>query len=168
VLSYDVGKGLRLLAGNDPARLRTMAQWLTERLGNASTWPRDPDAAIAALDALLERNLIDPPDQRKRIAVVLDYASYLVPAGETGSRSAAARLVRILGWATNPLLRRVNVAVVLVAENLTEVHPRDRRADARSCRTGTVCPGHSGGGRHAGCPRCGGAADGGDLRRPHA
>ena len=124
VLSYDVGKGLRLLAGNDPARLRTMAQWLTERLGNAATWPRDPDAAIAAIDGLLERNLIDPPDQRKRIAVVLDYASYLVPAGETGSRSAAARLVRILGWATNPLLRRVNVAVVLVAENLTEVHPR--------------------------------------------
>ncbi len=124
VLSYDVGRGLRPLAGPDPARLRTMAQWLTERLGHASTWPRDPDAAIAAIDALLERNLIDPPDQRKRIAVVLDYAQYLVPAGDAGSRSAAARLVRILGWATNPLLRRVNVAVVLLADTLAEVHPR--------------------------------------------
>jgi AAA+ superfamily predicted ATPase len=124
VLSYDVGRGLRPLAGPDPARLRTMAQWLTERLGHASTWPRDPDAAIGAIDAILERNLIDPPDQRKRIAVVLDYAQYLVPAGDAGSRSAAARLVRILGWATNPLLRRVNVAVVLLADTLAEVHPR--------------------------------------------
>ena len=124
VLSYDVGKGLRPLAGSDPARLRAMAQWLTERLGHASTWPRDPDAAIGAIDALLERNLIDPPDQRKRIAVVLDYAQYLVPAGEAGSRSGAARLVRVLGWATNPLLRRVNVAVVLVADTLSEIHPR--------------------------------------------
>ncbi len=124
VLAYDVGKGLRPLAGTDPARLRTMAQWLTERLGNASAWPRDPDAAMAAIDAILERNLIDPPEQRKRIAVVLDYAAYLVPAGEAGSRSAAARLVRILNWASNPLLRRVNVAVVLVADALTEVHPR--------------------------------------------
>jgi AAA+ superfamily predicted ATPase len=124
VLSYDVGKGLRPLAGSDPVRLRTMAQWLSERLGNAAGWPRDPDAAIAAIDAILERNLIDPPDQRKRIAVVLDYASYLVPSGDVGSRSAAARLVRILSWASNPLLRRVNVAIVLIAETLTEVHPR--------------------------------------------
>jgi len=124
VLSYDVGKGLRPLAGSNPVRLRAMAQWLTERAGSAPAWPRDPDAAIAMIDAILERNLIDPPEQRKRIAVVLDYAAYLVPAGEGGSRSAAARLVRILSWASNPLLRRVNVAVVLIADNLSEVHPQ--------------------------------------------
>ena len=126
VLSYDVGKGLRPLAGPDPARLRTMAQWLTERLGNAANWPRDPDQAIAAIDAILERNLIDPPEQRKRIAVVLDYAQYLAPAGDAaaGARGGAGRLVRILSWATNPLLRRVNVAVVLLTDALAEMHPR--------------------------------------------
>lgn len=124
VLSYDVGKGLRPLAGSDPTRLRSMAQWLSERLGNVAGWPRDPDAAIAAIDAILDRNLIDPPEQRKRIAVVLDYASYLVPSGDAGSRTAAARLVRILGWASNPLLRRVNVAITLVTDTLTDVHPR--------------------------------------------
>ena len=126
VLGYDVGKGLRPLAGSDPVRLRTMAQWLTERMGNAANWPRDPDQAIAAIDALLERNLIDPPDQRKRIAVVLDYAQYLAPAGDAsaGARGGAGRLVRILAWATNPLLRRVNVAVVLLADALAEMHPR--------------------------------------------
>ena len=124
VLAYDVGKGLRPLAGPDPARLRTMAQWLTERLGNAATWPRDPDQAIAAIDGILERNLIDPPEQRKRIAVVLDYAQYLVPASEAGGRSGAARMVRILGWATNPLLRRVNVAIALLTDSLAEMHPR--------------------------------------------
>jgi AAA+ superfamily predicted ATPase len=126
VLAYDVGKGLRPLAGPDPARLRSMAQWLTERLGNAANWPRDPDQAIAAIDAVLERNLIDPPEQRKRIAIVLDYAQYLAPAGEAsaGARAGAGRLVRILGWASNPLLRRVNVAVVMLADTLAEVHPR--------------------------------------------
>jgi AAA+ superfamily predicted ATPase len=124
VLAYDVGKGLRPLAGPDANRLRTMAQWLTERIGAAATWPRDPDQAVAAIDAILERNLIDPPEQRKRIAIVLDYAQYLVPDGEAGSRSAASRLVRVLGWATNPLLRRVNVAVVLLTDTISEVHPR--------------------------------------------
>jgi SpoVK/Ycf46/Vps4 family AAA+-type ATPase len=103
-----------------------MAQWLTERLGNAANWPRDPDQAIAAIDAILERNLIDPPEQRKRIAVVLDYAQYLTPAGDAaaGARGGAGRLVRILAWATNPLLRRVNVAVVLLTDALAEMHPR--------------------------------------------
>ena len=124
VLAYDVGKGLRPLAGSDAGRLRSMAQWLTERLGNPGTWPREPEAAIGVIDALLERNLLDPPEQRKRIAVVLDYAQYLAPAGDAGARSAASRLVRILGWSTNPLLRRVNAAVVLLTDALAEVHPR--------------------------------------------
>ncbi len=125
VLGYDVGKGLRPLAGPDPARLRTMAQWLTERLGNAANWPRDPDQGIAAIDAILERNLIDPPEQRKRIAIVLDYGQYLVPGGDSAAgRGAAGRLVRILGWATNPLLRRVNVAVVILTDGLSEMHPQ--------------------------------------------
>ncbi|NCA12071.1 ATP-binding protein [bacterium] len=120
VLGYDVGKGLRPLAGTDPARLRTMAQWLTERIGNAASWPRDPDAAIAAIDGILERNLLEAPEQRKRIAIVLDYAQYLAPAGDAASsaRAAAGRLVRLLAWATNPLLRRVNVAIVLVTDSM--------------------------------------------------
>jgi len=126
VLAYDVGKGLRPLAGPDANRLRTMAQWLTERMGNAANWPRDPDQAIAAIDALLERNLIDPPEQRKRIAVVLDYGQYLAPAGDAAAsaRTGAGRLVRIVSWATNPLLRRVNVAIVLLTDSLAELHPR--------------------------------------------
>jgi SpoVK/Ycf46/Vps4 family AAA+-type ATPase len=123
VLGYDVGKGLRPLAGPDPSRLRTMAQWLTERLGNATQWPRDPDAAVAAIDALLERNLLEAPEQRKRIALVLDYAQFLAPGGE-GSRSSASRLVRLLAWATNPLLRRVNVSIVLITDSIAEMHPR--------------------------------------------
>jgi len=126
VLAYDVGKGLRPLAGPDPNRLRTMAQWLTERMGNATSWPRDPDAAIAAIDALLERNLLEAPEQRKRIAIVLDYAQYLAPAGDAASsaRAGAGRLVRLLAWATNPLLRRVNVAIVLLTDAMSEMHPR--------------------------------------------
>jgi AAA+ superfamily predicted ATPase len=123
VLAYDVGKGLRPLAGSDGGRLRAMVQWLTERLGAATAWPREPDAAIAAIDALLERNLIDPPEARKRIAVVLDYAQYLAAAGDT-AKGGAGRLVRLLSWATNPLLRRVNVAIVLLTDAMAEMHPR--------------------------------------------
>ena len=126
VIGYDVGKGIRPLAGPDANRLRSMAQYLAGKLGNPSTWAREPDAAMATLDALLERNLVDPPEERKRIAIILDYAQYLAPAGDAASsaRGGASRLVRLLSWATNPLLRRVNVAIVLLADSLSEVHPR--------------------------------------------
>jgi AAA+ superfamily predicted ATPase len=125
VLGYDVGKGLRPLAGADANRHRDMVAWLTDRLGNAANWPRDPDQAIGAIDQILERNLIDPPEKRKRIAIVLDYAQYLVPAGDASSaKGGAGRLVRLLAWATNPLLRRVNVAIVLLSDVLSEVHSR--------------------------------------------
>ena len=43
VLAYDVGKGLRPLAGPDPNRLRAMAQWLTERLGLSKLLDRYPE-----------------------------------------------------------------------------------------------------------------------------
>jgi len=126
VVGYDVGKGIRPLAGADAERLRSMAQWLAGKLGHPTAWPREPDPALAALDAILDRNLIDGPEERKRIAVILDHAQYLAPAGDVGSsiRAGAGRLVRLLSWATNPLLRRVNVAIVLVADSLSEVHPR--------------------------------------------
>jgi hypothetical protein len=104
----------------DPIRLR-----LRSSLVSAG----DSDAAI---DALLERNLIDPPEQRKRIAVVMDYGQYLAPAGDVAAsaRAGAGRLVRMLGWATNPLLRRVNVAIVLLTDSLSEMHPQDDLLDA--------------------------------------
>lgn len=124
VLGYDVGRGLRPLAGADGERHRSMNDWLTSRLGGPAGWPREPDAAMAVIDGLLERNLLDPADRRSRIAVVLDYAQYLVGDDEGRSSRAAGRLVRLLSWAGNPLLRRVNVAVVLVADSLAEVHPR--------------------------------------------
>ena len=58
VLAYDVGKGLRPLAGPDAARLRPMVQWLTERLGNAANWPRDPDQALR--DFEVEMGMVTP------------------------------------------------------------------------------------------------------------
>src|SRR4029077_6425241 len=60
------------------------------------------------------------------LAVVFDYAQYLVPAGDLGSlaRGQATNLVRLLGWAQNPYIKRVNMAFCLVADKLTEVNDR--------------------------------------------
>jgi hypothetical protein len=92
-----------VLAGEDPKRLGEMTKTLTPHLGEPGNWPRDPDVFLPWLDRFLERNLLDPPAARKSIAVVFDYAAYLVPAGDLASqtRGQAAALVRFLHWAQN-------------------------------------------------------------------
>lgn len=126
VLHYDLGRGLRPLAGSEPARLQGMIQQLAGRLGEVGTWPREPDPMLSLVDRYLDRSLVDENEARRRIALVFAYAQYLVPAGDLSSlvRGDAARLVRFLSWAQNPYIKRANVAFCLIAEKLTEVNER--------------------------------------------
>ncbi len=127
MLGYDLGQGLRPLAGTDAGRLQTMMQYLTGRLGDAAQWPRDPERVLILLDRLIERNLVeDKPGDRRSIGILFDYAQYLAPAGDVGAlaRGQGMSLVRLLSWAQNPYIKRVNVAFCLVADKLTEVNHR--------------------------------------------
>lgn len=127
VLRHDLSGGLRPLAGSDSIRLQSMVQHLSGFWGDPGSWPADPDKMLAAVDQFLERNLLtEAPARRKSVAILLDYAQYLIPAGDLSSmaRGHAARLVRLLSWAQNPYLKRVNAAVCLVAEKLSEVSDR--------------------------------------------
>jgi len=127
VVQYDLSGGLRPQPGSDAQRLQTMMQYLAARLGDPGVWPREPDNALLLLDRLIERNLLESdPDRRKSIGILLDYAQYLVPAAELGSlaRGVSTNVVRLLGWAQNPYIKRVNTAICLVADKLAEVNER--------------------------------------------
>ena len=127
VLHYDLARGLRPLAGGDPKRLQGMVQFVSARLGPPAAWPRDPENLLPALDRLAEDVLLEADQtKRKSIAFVLDYAQYLVPSGDLGAltRGQGTNLVRLLGWAQNPYIKRVNMAFCLVADRLTEVNER--------------------------------------------
>ncbi len=126
VLGYDLSRGLRALAADDAERLRAMSQYLVARWGEPATWPRDPDKALLGLDAFIERNLLEEPPARKSVALVFDYAQFLVPTSDLDSlaQGRAARLVRFLSWAQNPLIKRVNTAFVLVVDRLSELNER--------------------------------------------
>lgn len=126
VLAHDLSRGLRPQAGADAARRREMVQYLAGQWGDPAAWPREVDKALPLVEALVERNLIDDPQQRKDIALLFDYAQYLVAAGDldTLARGYAPRLVRLLSWAQNPLIKRANIAFCLVADKLGEVNER--------------------------------------------
>jgi SpoVK/Ycf46/Vps4 family AAA+-type ATPase len=104
-----------------------MVQHLSARLGEPGSWPRDPENILLLLDRFIERNLLETdPAQRKSIGIIFEYAQHLVPAGDLGilSRGQGTNLVRLLGWAQNPYIKRVNVAFCLVADKLSEVNSR--------------------------------------------
>lgn len=127
VLQYDLGRGLRSAAGPNPQRLQSMMQHLSARLGDAGTWPRDPDNVLLLLDRFLERSLLETdPTQRKSIGLIFDYAQHLVPAADLNmlGRGSGTNLVRFLGWAQNPYIKRVNIAFCLIVDKLSELNTR--------------------------------------------
>lgn len=126
VIGYDLGRGLRPLAGGNPDRHRSMALTLNSQWGDPPSWPRECDLVLLGLDAYIERNLIEPAESRKSIAFLFNYAQYIIPGGDIDAlaRSGAARLVRFLRWAQNPQVKRINMAFVLIADKLTEINDR--------------------------------------------
>ena len=126
VLGYDLSRGLRPRTGSDAGRLRAMFKYLSSRWGEPGIWPRDPDKVLTLLHNFIERSLVDDPANRRSIAVLLEYAQYLVPEGAVNAlaRGQAGRLVRFLGWAQNPHIKRVNMAFCLIADRLAEVNDR--------------------------------------------
>lgn len=126
VLGYDLSRGLRALAGDDAARLRIMSQFLVGRWGEPATWPREPEKALLGLDMFVERNLVEEPANRKSVALIFEYAQFLVPTSDLDSlaQGRASRLVRFLSWAQNPLIKKVNTAFVLIVDKLVELNER--------------------------------------------
>jgi ATPase family associated with various cellular activities (AAA) len=126
ILQYDLSQGLKAQAGDSVERLRTMVQFLSARWGEPAGWAREPDKVLLLLDSLVERTLIDDDAARKSIAILFNYAQFLVSAGDLDelARGQAARLVRFLSWAQNPLIRRANIAFLLITDKLGEINER--------------------------------------------
>ena len=128
VLHYDVGRGVRPFAGRDARRLREMAPRATEIFGSDLEKSRvvEPQAVFAALDRYLIQQLHTPPETRRRIALLVDHASFSFPAGEPGSLSlsASSAAVTCLNWGASSTVRRVDFACVLIEERRANLQPR--------------------------------------------
>ena len=126
VLHYDLGGGLRAYAGRDEQRLKEMVALANRRIGDLSALSRDPAAAFAAIDRFVRNNILAAEEDRISLAIILDQASYVFPAGEPGRLSlpSSSQLVTMLNWATSPHVKRLNMAFVLVDERLADLNDR--------------------------------------------
>lgn len=127
IVSCDIGRGLQVEAGEDSARLQQMVQFVSSRIGNRTTWPREPDRMLDAIERIVQRNLLeDDPKNRKKIAFLFNHAQFLIPTGNLAAlaRGQASRLVRLISWAQNPYIKRINMAFCLIAEKVSELNER--------------------------------------------
>ncbi len=127
VIQYDLAKGIRPVTAGDASRLQSMIRHLSLRIGDPVSWPRDPDTVLLTLDRLVERALLESDSaQRKSMGLMLDYAQFIAPAGDLNALTPGQRtnLVRLLSWAQNPYIKRVNIAFCLIADRLAEVNDR--------------------------------------------
>ncbi|MEP6914725.1 MAG: AAA family ATPase [Acidobacteriota bacterium] len=126
VLHYDLGRGLRALAGRDEQRLKEMVTLANKALGDISALSREPAATFGILDRFVRKNIMAPEQDRLSLGVIMEQASYVFPSGEPGrlNLQSSSQLVTMLNWAMSPQVKRLNMAFVMVDEKLADLSDR--------------------------------------------
>jgi len=127
VLHYDRGKGIRPTKGADD-----WADWLQQMAGNdalAVAQVREPGKAMDLIDRYLLRVLnvkaVGAKNAKQRkVAVVIDFAEFVVPRGEPMQLSSdfTTSVVKVLSWANDPAILQSNIATVLLTEGLHDLN----------------------------------------------
>jgi AAA+ superfamily predicted ATPase len=123
VMTYDRGGGLSFARPEMQADFRNaLAGYDSFHQTNyAQALPRNPDGVMNILDNYMRLRIADG----KKIALILDFAETIAPAGDVSSMPADDRnaLVILKRWAQNPAFLRADVTICLIAENQIELNP---------------------------------------------
>jgi ATP-dependent 26S proteasome regulatory subunit len=124
VIHYDRSSGIR---GATPD---TQKDFLRSLSGHdalygtdyARSMPRDPARALQVLENYIRLRLADG----KSVAVVIDFAESVAPAGDLGSMAEPDRfaIVTLIKWASDPQFLASDVSICLIVENLAELSGR--------------------------------------------
>ncbi|MCM2256205.1 MAG: AAA family ATPase [Vicinamibacteria bacterium] len=146
VLVYDRGRGLRARRGAEPfyrflkafdtfsgTNWASMPDPGTDKLAGldfGNLLPRDPKRAIEIVDRFLRhavsrtkvqdaRAVADP----LRVAVIVDHAQFVAPAGDPAYVSESSQtVIQLLDWSRDPQITGAVVATALIAENLSDLN----------------------------------------------
>ena len=124
VIHYDLARGLRCTAGSNGKRLAEMVTTAARWIGDLRALPRDPTKGLAALDLLIQKNVMADAGDRVRAAILVDHAGYVAPAGDRLGLAEQTHLVTLLNWAGSPYIKRLNLAFVLIDPRLSSISER--------------------------------------------
>jgi SpoVK/Ycf46/Vps4 family AAA+-type ATPase len=86
----------------------------------ANKFPKDPVRVFSLLEQYFRVRI----DNKKSIALIIDYADTIVPMNEAGSTGSEDRtsLVYLSRWAHDPMFLAADFTTVLIAENLADLN----------------------------------------------
>ncbi len=127
VIFYDRSSGIRAAATETQQDLNRALVGYDTLYGTdfAKVMPRDPGRALQILENYLRMRVSDG----KSVALVIDFAETIAPAGDMSHLQAEDRFVlaTLVKWASDPQFLSGDLSIVLVVENLADLTPRISR-----------------------------------------
>lgn len=124
VLFYDRSSGIRAQAPETMQDFSRALAGYDALYGTdfARTMPRDPGRALQVLENYVRLRL----GENRSMALVIDFAETIAPAGDVGSLSTEDRftLATLIKWSQDPQFLRGDLSIVLVCENLADLSAR--------------------------------------------
>src|SRR3954449_10259959 len=124
VAFYDRSSGIRLATPEMQKDLMAAVAGYDTLFGTeyAKAVPKDPARAFPLLESYARVRIADG----KSVAVIMDFAETVAPAGDLGYMPGEDRysLVTLVKWAQDPQFLTADFSVCLIAENLAELNPR--------------------------------------------
>jgi AAA+ superfamily predicted ATPase len=127
VLHYDRGRGIRATRGAED-----WGDWLRQVLGDQAmslNQVRETGPAMELIDRFLLRTLnLQAIKGReggaRKIAIVIDFAEFVVPRGDAIQMAGpfSANVVKVLGWANDPVILQSNIVTILLTEGLHDLN----------------------------------------------
>ena len=124
VLFYDRSSGIRLANPEMQKDFAAAVAGYDALFGTeyAKALPKDPARAFPLMESFARVRIADG----KSLAVIIDFAETVAPAGDLGYMPGEDRysLVTLVKWAQDPQFLIADFSVCLIAENLAELNPR--------------------------------------------
>lgn len=127
VIFYDRSSGVRLATPEMQREFNRVLDVYDKAHGTnyGTTVPKDPARALPVIEAFTRTRIADG----KSVAIVIDYAETIAPAGDATTLGAEDRytVVTLTKWSQDPQFLGSDFSLVLIAENLSELSPRMTR-----------------------------------------
>lgn len=120
VMHYDMGRGLRTYSAGDQQRLDEMNTLLRRLTGRSTDLPREPRAVLRTIDHYINLLLVKSASGKSlKSAFMFDYGQMICPPGDRHSEELAT----FLNWARSPIVRRINLLFIVMADSPAQLHP---------------------------------------------
>ncbi len=125
VISYDQAAGIQFSQNEMREDFARVAKAIdtVQSTTYADRLPREPARALPLIERYLRTRIGDKPDFGA--AVIIDYAHFVAPAslGYSFSQDDASCLITLHKWSSEPAFRNAEIVIVLITENLSDLHP---------------------------------------------